>query len=164
MAKATSSNSTGFYNMRARWYDPQTGSFTTRDSEFIQTDHAYNYAGGDPINNSDPSGKNFGPYLIKRPLSAARAFGAFAEWLGIRADELDLPWLIAKIVTAAVGILSEWVGVGYKSCADFGNAYNKQWNHDHPKRRRNIDRGSCGIVILTHLILPWEPTVQFSTG
>jgi RHS repeat-associated protein len=48
--------SSGFDNMRARWYDSQTGSFTTRDPAFSQTDQAYAYAGGDPVNRTDPSG------------------------------------------------------------------------------------------------------------
>jgi RHS repeat-associated protein len=52
----TSSNSTGFSNMRARWYNPGTGSFTTRDPLFSTTDMAYTYALGDPVNNSDPNG------------------------------------------------------------------------------------------------------------
>ncbi len=53
----TSPNSTGFNDMRARWYDPQTGSFTTRDSDFSDTDQAYAYAGDDPVNGSDPTGR-----------------------------------------------------------------------------------------------------------
>jgi RHS repeat-associated protein len=48
--------SSGFSNMRARWYQAQTGQFTTWDPAFNQTDQAYDYAGGDPVNNSDPSG------------------------------------------------------------------------------------------------------------
>jgi len=52
----TSSNSSGFGNMRARWYQPQTGEFTTRDPAFSQTDQAYAYAGDDPVNGSDPTG------------------------------------------------------------------------------------------------------------
>jgi RHS repeat-associated protein len=52
----TSANSSGFDNMRARWYDPQDGGFTTRDPDFSDTDQGYAYAGGDPVNGSDPSG------------------------------------------------------------------------------------------------------------
>jgi hypothetical protein len=44
--------------MRARFYESQTGGFTTRDPMFSQTDQAYAYAGGDPVNASDPSGMN----------------------------------------------------------------------------------------------------------
>jgi RHS repeat-associated protein len=47
---------TGFVNDRARWYEPQTGGFTARDPAFSSTDTAYTYAGGDPVNSSDPTG------------------------------------------------------------------------------------------------------------
>jgi RHS repeat-associated protein len=46
----------GFANMRARFYDSQTGDFTSRDPAFADTDSAYNYADGDPVNETDPSG------------------------------------------------------------------------------------------------------------
>jgi RHS repeat-associated protein len=48
--------STGFSDMRARWYAPQTGEFTTRDPAFTSTDTAYAYAGNDPINQTDAYG------------------------------------------------------------------------------------------------------------
>jgi len=48
--------STGLVNDRARFYDPQTGGFTTRDPDFASTDTAYTYAGDDPVNESDPTG------------------------------------------------------------------------------------------------------------
>ena len=47
---------TGLVNDRARWYQPQTGAFISRDPAFAQTDTAYTYAGGDPVNGSDPTG------------------------------------------------------------------------------------------------------------
>ena len=52
----TSSSPSGFDNMRARWYQAQTGQFSTVDPAFGQTDQAYDYAGDDPVNESDPSG------------------------------------------------------------------------------------------------------------
>jgi RHS repeat-associated protein len=55
--KDTSTQSSGFYDMRARWYQSQTGEFTTRDPDFNETDQAYAYAGDDPVNGSDPSGQ-----------------------------------------------------------------------------------------------------------
>jgi len=39
------------------WYQPQTGQFTSVDPSFSETDQAYEYAGNDPINSSDPSGQ-----------------------------------------------------------------------------------------------------------
>ena len=46
----------GLYDMRARWYDSQTGNFTSWDPAFSQTHQAYSYADGDPMNGNDPSG------------------------------------------------------------------------------------------------------------
>jgi RHS repeat-associated protein len=46
----------GLVNDRDRNYQPQTGGFTTRDPAFATTDTAYTYAGGDPVNGSDPLG------------------------------------------------------------------------------------------------------------
>jgi len=48
---------TGLQNLRARTYNPATGQFLTRDPLEQQTGQAYLYAGGDPINGSDPSGQ-----------------------------------------------------------------------------------------------------------
>lgn len=42
--------------LRARYYDPATGQFLTRDPPAAATRHPYLYANGDPINNTDPSG------------------------------------------------------------------------------------------------------------
>ena len=52
--------STGFVNDRARWYQAQTGEFTTRDPAFASTDTAYTYAGDDPVNEKDPTGLTWG--------------------------------------------------------------------------------------------------------
>lgn len=48
---------TGLVNMRARWYDAGDGEFTTVDPDLAETDQPYEYAGDDPVNESDPSGK-----------------------------------------------------------------------------------------------------------
>ncbi|MER8188345.1 RHS repeat-associated core domain-containing protein [Kitasatospora sp. NPDC094015] len=52
----------GDVNMHARWYEPGTGSFTSRDSwqldpsgDSMQANN-YLYSGGDPLNRTDPSG------------------------------------------------------------------------------------------------------------
>ncbi len=47
---------TGFYYLRARYYDPATGQFTTPDPLYALTGARYGYAYNDPINGSDPSG------------------------------------------------------------------------------------------------------------
>ena len=53
----------GLYYLRARYMNPLTGRFVSRDPENgVVTDpktlHKYNYAGGDPVNSSDPTGRD----------------------------------------------------------------------------------------------------------
>jgi RHS repeat-associated protein len=46
----------GLQYMRARYYDPSTGQFLTRDPWAAATRDPYAYASGDPINRRDPGG------------------------------------------------------------------------------------------------------------
>jgi RHS repeat-associated protein len=76
-------NDVGLLYLRARWYDPSVGRFTTRDpfpglSALPQTQHPYVYATNNPINLTDPSGKII-PLLI--PVGAA-AVGAIIGGVG----------------------------------------------------------------------------------
>jgi RHS repeat-associated protein len=50
---------TGLIYLRARYYDPHTGQFITRDPIEGLTLDPYRYAGNDPINNTDQSGLDF---------------------------------------------------------------------------------------------------------
>jgi RHS repeat-associated protein len=47
---------TGLMYLRARWYDPTTAQFLTRDPLVALTRSAYGYAAGDPVNGTDPTG------------------------------------------------------------------------------------------------------------
>jgi RHS repeat-associated protein len=52
----------GLYYLRARYYNPATGRFMSRDPEVghswdPKSLHKYLYAGGDPVNAADPSGR-----------------------------------------------------------------------------------------------------------
>lgn len=67
---------TSLVNDRARWYEPQTGGFTTRDPAFASTDTAYTYSGGDPVNEGDPSGL----------ASKAQTLGTLAEVASVVAN------------------------------------------------------------------------------
>jgi RHS repeat-associated protein len=48
----------GFYYLRARWYDAGTGEFATVDPDVAETDAPYAYAGDDPVNEGDPTGRD----------------------------------------------------------------------------------------------------------
>jgi RHS repeat-associated protein len=57
---------TGLVNLRARWYQPTSGRFTSRDpfagfNEQPNTLHPYSYGANDPINQVDPSGECYKP-------------------------------------------------------------------------------------------------------
>jgi RHS repeat-associated protein len=48
---------TGLYNFRARWYDPQTGRFISQDPIGLAGGiNPYAFVGNDPVNFTDPSG------------------------------------------------------------------------------------------------------------
>ena len=47
---------TGYLYLRARYYDPHTAQFLTRDPIEPITREAYTYAGNNPINRVDPTG------------------------------------------------------------------------------------------------------------
>ena len=47
---------TGYLYLRDRYYDPSTGQFLTRDPLAAVTGSAYQYAAGNPLNVTDPSG------------------------------------------------------------------------------------------------------------
>ncbi len=49
-------SASGFYYLRARWYDASTGEFMSLDPKVATTLEPYQYVGNDPLNGSDPSG------------------------------------------------------------------------------------------------------------
>jgi RHS repeat-associated protein len=51
---------TGLVYLRARYYDPQTAQFLTRDPLEATTQQPYQYVGGDPLDARDPSGLDCG--------------------------------------------------------------------------------------------------------
>jgi RHS repeat-associated protein len=106
--------STGLVNDRARFYEPQTGGFTTRDPDFALTDTAYTYAADDPVNGSDPSGliSGWGRFMSHVPMAGTWAVGwdsmSGKEQLADITLPITLP-LTGLAVVSGVGALG---GVG----------------------------------------------------
>ncbi len=68
---------TGLYYYRARYYDPGVGRFGSPDSILYDGGfNLYNYAGGDPINNVDPSGNEAVAVQIDFDLFGIPLFGS----------------------------------------------------------------------------------------
>jgi RHS repeat-associated protein len=70
----------GLYYLRARYYNPVTGRFLSRDPEDGKildpaTLHKYLYASGDPVNSLDPTGRDT---TITKPKGGLG--GAIGEW------------------------------------------------------------------------------------
>ena len=100
----------GLYYLRARYFNPLTGRFLTRDPvegelKDPATFHKYLYVGGDPINYVDPSGQTFfSSTQIKNAITnfeaAALRCGAKAVAANIAREGLYL--LIADLATDVV--------------------------------------------------------------
>jgi RHS repeat-associated protein len=80
----------GLYYLRARYYNPTTGRFMSRDPyDGNQADprslHKYLYAGGDPVNFVDPLGRELFGYAIQanKALATVGAVNAFSCIAGI---------------------------------------------------------------------------------
>jgi RHS repeat-associated protein len=69
------------YYLRARYYNPATGRFLSRDpydgdAKIPATLHKYLYAGGDPVNLKDPTGRDWLEYkLLIKELGPPAATG-----------------------------------------------------------------------------------------
>lgn len=64
---------TGLQYLRARYYDPTTGQFLTRDPLETLTGEAYGYAANDPVNTTDPTG--LCPWCVSALIGAAVGAG-----------------------------------------------------------------------------------------
>ena len=72
----------GTRGLCSRWYQGQTGDFTTRDPAFASTDTAYSYAGDDPVNEDDASG------LLQLPI-VHWCVGTCKTWSPVPAGWID---------------------------------------------------------------------------
>lgn len=95
----------GMYFLRARYYDPDSGRFISRDpiKGFLsqpQTTNPYIYAWNNPINLSDPSGKL--PRTGYKPLDLILMTGEYAASLGQRCMQVAQKFL-SKPSTTSIG-------------------------------------------------------------
>jgi RHS repeat-associated protein len=129
----------GLYYLRARCFNPATGRFLARDPAAGQvrnpiTRHKYLYGNGDPVGNSDPSGRGGGvgtwpgawpettatpgrstsEYVRMYTFFALPFIGMFAEVVVPSADDINCVWVAADSVVEAAymrAVLSDFVWV-----------------------------------------------------
>jgi RHS repeat-associated protein len=70
---------TGLYYLRARYYDPATAQFLSRDPKRGSTWTPYSYVAGNPLNLSDPSGLDFLGDLFGAIGGVFDAFNSFSN-------------------------------------------------------------------------------------
>jgi RHS repeat-associated protein len=93
----------GLYYLRARYYNPQTGRFMSRDPEDgnaidPRTLHKYLYAGGEPVDGVDPTGRMLFDY---------EEFTARREKEDIAAADA-LRGLMGCVTTIELTLLARW--------------------------------------------------------
>jgi RHS repeat-associated protein len=130
--------SSGFSNLRARFYDSQTGLLTTRDPAFTITDTAYTYAGGDPVNDGDPTG------LCNSGVANSYYPGPCAS-------------TAAETMAAAVYIQSHISSGGF----DWGRAWDSLGNYGAGVANGIVSTLTLGFV---HVPAPFCNSVSFAYG
>jgi RHS repeat-associated protein len=101
----------GLQYLRARYYDPATGQFLTRDPLAAQTQEPYGYTGGDPLNASDPRGLTGGLCLGGNGSEGAPGNGRIADYCLVA----DSSGQIAITVTTGSGYQTPFSGVAISS-------------------------------------------------
>lgn len=113
---------TGLYYLRARYYDPRTAQFLTRDPIAPLTQSPYAYVGGNPLNLTDPTGYGCG---FNPTCWAAAAVGAASGTTSSVTNSLEQwgatsgAWVYANRGTVASVVALGWCfapGVGWVSC------------------------------------------------
>lgn len=102
---------TGFYYLRARWHDPQSGQFITVDPILSTTHSPYNYVAGNPLQSMDPLGLDFWFDTLQNSADFAAGFGD-----NVTAVTGILPWIadgmsrdltyysVTAVVRRAIGV------------------------------------------------------------
>jgi RHS repeat-associated protein len=95
---------TGLQYLRARYYDPSTGQFLTRDPLETQTGEPYAYAGDSPLNNTDPSGQDWlgiswlpTPGDVLNALNRIRDYQAEINAYGERTPDMRAPCVLQRV-------------------------------------------------------------------
>lgn len=105
--------STGLQYLRARYYDPRTGQFLSRDPVEDFTGTPYSYANGDPVNEADPTGLFLGLGHVPILDDIDNVAGAARD---IAVDAGQWAWDHRQLI-AGIGVGAICVGPGGVACA-----------------------------------------------
>ena len=94
----------GLYYLRARYYNPNTGRFLSRDPKGgngydPKTLHKYLYASGDPVNRIDPSGRG--------------AYSEFVQTVKVALFVLATDFKVQVATAVGTFILVKWIALPF---------------------------------------------------
>ncbi len=128
----------GFYYLRARYYDPVSGLFLTRDPAVATTLSPYGYANGDPLNRNDLTGLcSWNPFdsnsceLAQVGRALTGAWNATTAWIGHNAQAIEFAisavaagvCVVATLgVCAAVTVVALSARIGLRFASGSANA------------------------------------------
>jgi RHS repeat-associated protein len=100
----------GLYYLRARYYDPNTGQFTSVDPMVLSTNAPYTYASDDPVNDLDPTGQFGWSSIVRVVAQVAVGTAVGGGCLFLTAGWGSVACLAAG--GAAVGAFDNWMDPG----------------------------------------------------
>jgi RHS repeat-associated protein len=113
---------TGYYYLLARYYDPTTAQFLSRDAALARTGSPYGYAQNDPTNLTDPSGLDSNCSLIPNPFDEHSCIregaGAIGQWVSNIGS--DIAGLISDLARNNVHVRSPDYAFVIVSGANYG--------------------------------------------
>ena len=154
------------YYLRARYYDPTTAQFLTRDPLVAKTMSPYGYAAGDPLNASDPSGLDLN-YYYSYDLGKAGGGASPASvlwWLQNHPD-YEFPFSIKNIsgpyTSHGPGLISPLGSSASTICAG-GNYSLGTWGLENPI---HVDEAAMegNVAVLRFTALPGHSEGEGST-
>jgi RHS repeat-associated protein len=146
-------SASGFYYLRARWYDPVTGEFTSMDQLVAQTHQPEQYAGNNPTNHGDASGLDWGP-ILKLNYYQSQNTGLALAYFGDSLSRVGVPGYWANIIQNVLVGAAQQIGQGYLYCS---------WElvYISVALHRSLDFLYCGIVIETIFgVIPVNASVE----
>lgn len=149
-------STTGLYNLRARWYDPQTASFLSKDPALLFTGESHAYASGDPLNFTDP----LGLYSEGQDLSGVAGFvdGVVGRPLGSQVmsaispgsiDACSIEYRFHSALGDRAAFLAPGLGytkIGVSGVKALGSTFGKASSKATPRIYTRIDGGEPIVV------------------
>jgi RHS repeat-associated protein len=116
---------TGFVYLRARYLDPVTGQFTTRDPLVASTREPYSYASNSPVMRDDPTGLWPGEGLVDDVVDVVEDVGDAVEegvdWVDDHKSEIATGLSVASLFIPGSQVIAV-AAIGFSAWSAYGNA------------------------------------------